>query len=461
MTIIKSDRLEPLEVLIAGGGVAGLEALLALRSLAGPRVRVTLLAPDPEFVYRPLTVGEPFGLTRPRRLDLKRIVADSEARHRADSLAGVDLARRVVRTSGGEELRFGALIVAVGTGTSEALPGALTFGGSRSSESMRRLLDELAEGSVTKVAFALPVGSRWPLPLYELALLTAKEMRAQGVTDAGITLVTPEARPLEVFAGEPSEQVGGMLVEAGVEVICSSSAQAVLPGQLRLADGRSIPADRVVTLPRLHVPDLPGIPQGANGFIPTDPLQRIEGMSDVYAAGDATWFPIKHGGIAAQQADTAAETIAAGVGVDVDPSPARLVLRGALLTAQATRYLQAELGDPAAPSTTATGALWWPPGKIAGRYLAPYLALHFGDEGQRDTLSDLSAAHAADPEGSDAAHAEALSFALAGADADARWGDYGGALRWLDVAEQLNVALPPEYAARREEWDRDARASGR
>ena len=53
--------MEPLRVVIAGGGVAGLEAMLALRELAGDRVDIELLSPSDEFVYRPMLVAEPFG----------------------------------------------------------------------------------------------------------------------------------------------------------------------------------------------------------------------------------------------------------------------------------------------------------------------------------------------------------------------------------------------------------------
>lgn len=460
LTVVRSDRLEPIDVLIAGGGVAALEALLALRSLAGSRVRVTLLAPNRDFAYRPLSVGEPFGLTRPRRLSLDRIADDNEARHRADTLAGVDLSRRTVRTGAGDEIPFGALIVAVGARASEALPGALTFGGSESSESMRRIVEDLAEGAAASLAFALP-RVRWPLPLYELALLTARELTTRGAHGVRIRLVTPEARALGMFGGEPSAQVERLLRETGIELVRSSEAESVGTGELHLSDGRAIPADRVVTLPHLDVPDIPGVPQGGGGFIPTDRDQRVEGIADLYAAGDATWFPIKHGGIAAQQADIAAAAIAAGVGVDSGQAEEPLVLRAALLTGAATRYLRAEIGDGQASATGARGALWWPPGKVAGRHLAPYLALHLGEPSAHETLHDLDAAHAADPEGTDAAHAEALELALAGANADARFGDYAAALRWLDVAEQLNVALPAEYAERREQWKRLARGAAR
>ena len=109
------------------------------------------------------------------------------------------------------------------------------------------------------------------------------------------------------------------------------------------------------------------------------------GARGVYAAGDATAFPIKQGGLATQQADAVAEAIAVDLGFRRDARPFRPVLRGLLLTGGAPLYLRAELGPagevraarhaPAAIAGEASSrALWWPPGKIAGRYLAPYLA---------------------------------------------------------------------------------------
>ena len=51
-----------MDIVIAGGGVASIEALLGLRTIAGDRVRLTLVAPDRDFTYRPLAVAEPFAL---------------------------------------------------------------------------------------------------------------------------------------------------------------------------------------------------------------------------------------------------------------------------------------------------------------------------------------------------------------------------------------------------------------
>lgn len=55
-----AGHAEPFHTVIAGGGVAGLEAALALRELAAEQVATTLLTPSRDFVYRPMTVLEPF-----------------------------------------------------------------------------------------------------------------------------------------------------------------------------------------------------------------------------------------------------------------------------------------------------------------------------------------------------------------------------------------------------------------
>jgi sulfide:quinone oxidoreductase len=142
---------------------------------------------------------------------------------------------------------------------------------------------------------------------------------------------------------------------------------------------RGIPVDRIVTQPRLVGPLLGGLRCTRDWFIDTDAHGRVRGVDDVFAAGDVTTFPVKQGGLAAQQADAVAETIAASVGVDIDPQPFRPVLRGLLLTGGSPRYLRADLSGRAGDdSRVSTDALWWPPDKISGRYLAPYLSSQVG-----------------------------------------------------------------------------------
>src|SRR5919204_4490315 len=118
-----------LRVVVAGGGPAAIEALLALHALAEERVELELLAPSPDFVYRPLAVAEAFGAEAPHRFSLAHIAQDCGGRHRLGALAGVDTGRRRALLSDGSELPYDALVVAIGAAGRPALGGALTFGG--------------------------------------------------------------------------------------------------------------------------------------------------------------------------------------------------------------------------------------------------------------------------------------------------------------------------------------------
>jgi sulfide:quinone oxidoreductase len=193
--------------------------------------------------------------------------------------------------------------------------------------------------------------------------------------DVELSLVTPEQEPLEVFGPHASTAVRALLDERGIAVSTSSHGVPSRPGRLHISPGgHRVAVDRIVTLPLLAGPRLGGVRCGRDGFIPTDAHGRVAGMDDVYAAGDATAFPIKQGGLAAQQADAVAEAIASWAGADVDPQPFRPVLRGILLTGGRARYLRADIGE----STVSDEALWWPPNRLCGRYLAPYLSSQVG-----------------------------------------------------------------------------------
>jgi len=435
-------------VIIAGGGVAGVEGLLALRDQPDTGIEIELIAPDRVFVHRPMAVAEPFGLGEAHRLWLPEVAEQVGALYRADALASADPTARTVRTSAGVELSYDALLLAMGTRKVIDLPGALTYGGPEANQSFRGLLDGIEGGDVSSVVFAVPAGVRWALPLYELALLTAN----RAADDVDLTIATHEPEPLALFGRRASDNVRGLLAGAGIDLRTSAAPAAVEEGALRLMRGAPLAADRVVALPRLEVAPIPGIPQGPHGFIGTDRYMRVEGTPRVYAAGDATWFPIKQGGLATQQADVAVSSISAlfrGASPITSFTP---VLRAALLTGGAPRYLRSEIGDRSGSSTAGAAALWWPPAKIAGRHLAPYLLQRSRKPAPDPVLEDLEPLEGEDLGEADAQHREALDLALAAADADARWRDYQGALRWLEVAEEVNLALPAEYADKRRRW---------
>lgn len=364
-----------MHVTIAGGGVAALECALALRDLAGERVALTLVAPEERFVYRPLSVGEPFALGDARMLALERFASDVSAELRPAALAAVDPGARSAKLSNGDEVSYDALVVAIGAHRVPAFDHVTTFRGQEDSEAVHGLIQDLEGGYVRRVAFVVPHGIAWPLPIYELALMAARRAYDLSLEGVEVTVVTPEESPLGVFGPQASADVRSMLEEAGIRFEGASRATVPAPGRVELhPNGRSIECDRIVALPQVVGIAIDGLPHDAGGFAPIDAHGRVRSAPGVYAAGDGTSFPVKQGGIACQQADAVGEAIAAEAGSGIDPEPFRPILRGELLTGSGPRYLRADLsGTGGDVSLSSEHVLWWPPAKVAGRYLAPYL----------------------------------------------------------------------------------------
>lgn len=445
----------PRRVVLCGGGVAGIEALLALRALLEVGVEVHLVEPNHQFVYQPLAVAAPFDLAETHLFDLSEIAHEQGAELHADSLACVDAKVRRVRLSSGKVLPYDDLVIAVGARRREWLEGALHFGGASDAPTFRALLERLQSGSDERLCFVNPAGVSWTLPLYELALLTASRLAERGIIGVELTVITPEADPLAVFGPAASRMLRNLLADRGIALKAGTHAEKIQHGKLHLHPRATLDVDQVVALAQLEGPALTGLPSDAGGFIIVDEHSRVSGLEDVYAAGDGTTFPVKQGGIATQQADAAAEAIAARVGAAVTPSPMRPTLRGVLLTGIAPTYLRTQIAGTGDSFEIAANPLWWPPSKIAGRYLAPYLAGH-SPLARGETLQDRP------PSTRDAArqqesHDEARELALTFAEHDAADGHFKSALQWLEVLEQIDGVLPPGYVRKRADWQDRAR----
>jgi sulfide:quinone oxidoreductase len=203
-----------------------------------------------------------------------------------------------------------------------------------------------------------------------------------------IRLLTPEEAPLGVFGHSGSEAVASLLADKGIELLSGVHADRFDEGLVHLVPGAPVRADRAIALPGLRGIPIGGVPADGSGFVHVNAVCRVKDLDDVYAAGDGTSFPVKQGGLAAQMADAAASAIAATAGASVELAPFDPVLRGLLLTGTEPTYLRAEIGGGHMYASTAgESPLWWPAGKIAARYLSPYLAEHtglaFGAFGQR------------------------------------------------------------------------------
>lgn len=371
------DGQEPAHVVIAGGGFAALEVALGLRVLAGTRVRLTLISPEPVLRARPAATREAFEAGPPLAYDLSAIARDLGAVHHVARLDAVAPLGRRVRLSTGKTLDYDALVLGIGARPLVGIPGALTFRDQRDLPILRRVLSDCAAADESRIVFALPTGVTWPLPLYELALLTARHAASHGL-DVEVSLVTPERRPLEVFGARTARVVAGLLADQDVRFRGDRTPIAVRrDGALDLFADAAVPADHVVTIPQLAGHRIPGLPARWWGFVPTDRCGRVEGLDHVFAAGDMTAFPVKQGGLAAQQADRIAHTIAGELGAPVKEIDLRDVLEADLLGGPGPLHLRTELDWQGQPSLDGFDHLrsadTVPPTKVHGRYLTPYL----------------------------------------------------------------------------------------
>ena len=358
-----------MDIVIAGGGVAGLEALLALRAMAGDRVRLTLISPDTDFTYRPLAVAQPFALGHAHRVPLRRVAADAGAELVRDTVVSVDDAARHVRLGDSGSQAFDALIAAPGGRAVAGVEGATTWWPGGDSETYGGLLRDIDEGYAKRIAIVVPPGAVWPLPAYELALMTAGEAHEMGRSDVQLTVVTPERSPLALFGKEAGDAVAEELRQAGVQLVTGAVARGGGGGLVLEPSGDRLDVQRVFAVPRIVGPALDGLAADEEGFIVAGDDGRVEGTERTWAAGDGIVSPIKFGGLATHQARVVAAGIARVAGVDDVPDPGEPVLHGRLLVGHRTRRLRGRGDAEGAP-------LWWPQGKIAGEYLPRWLSEH-------------------------------------------------------------------------------------
>ena len=368
----------PFRVVVAGGGVAGLEALLALRALGADRVALTLVSPTEYFVVRPLAVGRAFARSHARRTPLREATRDVGADFVHAAVAEVHADERTLELSDGTRLPYDALVLATGAASERAHAHALAWDDAVDAEVLGGLLRDLEEGYVRRVAVVVPPGPGWPLPAYELALLIADQAHGMGA-HAEVTVVTPEQAPLATFGPAAVKMIGEELEQSGVAVELGAYAEvgAGMPHVITLQpSGRRLEAERVVSLPRLRGRAPRGVPADPEGFLAVDPFGRVPGVERVWAAGDGIAFPVKFGGLAAEQADAAAADIAAEAGEPVERAPFRPVLRGQLLSprGRGQRFVRFDASGAGGDGEVADHTLWWPPTKVAGRWLSPWLA---------------------------------------------------------------------------------------
>lgn len=360
------------KVLIAGAGVGGIEAALALDDLAAGLVDVELCDRRSEFVFRPFAVAEPYGAVRSFRYDLASLGKRCGASFRPGRIASIDSAERHATCEDGSRLPYDHLIVATGSRMRGAVPGAVTFWGASEGQ-VGDVISDLRGGRLRRLVLTMPAGYSWAIPLYEMALFAVTELERTGNGETRVTVVTPEDVPLEVFGRRAASQVEALLRERGVEIVAATHPVEFADGRLRVVPTQEVEADAVISLPRFEGLPLAGVPHDDEGFVGVDEHCGVVGLERVYAIGDVTTFPVKQGALATQQADAAAEAIAAAAGAAIVPQPFDPILRGVLWTGREPRYLYGRPtgghGETSSFSERPDGPLRG--GRVTARYFTP------------------------------------------------------------------------------------------
>ena len=375
-------------VVIAGGGIAGIEAVLALRAFAPDLLDVLVIDPGRHFRIPSTAMGRAFGIGPQGDVPLAELVERAGAEFRRARLVAVDADRRTAMLAGGELVVFDHLLVAVGARREPYLSEALAFRGHEDADAVLPLVDDLvgraSRGARRTLAVVVPPGVEWSLAAYELALLARRHLWSAGIGRiVRVVVVTAEPAPLAVFGQEATAGVRSILRRSDIELVCGAEVTDWRWGRLDLAVGEPLAADRVICLPVLRGPAIEGLPADARGFHRTSADGAVPGRPGVWVIGDGGSFPLKQGGIACQQADAAAASIARAAGALIEPIPFRPVVFGWIWDGAVGRMMRARLGEALFGVDEGRGL--GPPSpedKVSGRFLTPFLHA-LGEERER------------------------------------------------------------------------------
>lgn len=366
--------MDKYEILIVGSGIGGFEAAFAFQSLAPEQAHVTVLSPEESFMYRPAVLDQLFGGAPGQDIPLNQLTERAGASHKHGNLASVSQDHSYVTTDSGEQIYYDFLLIAVGCRRVPSIEGATTIGIPGDIAAFGEVLSAIDRHQAPQITFVVPGGPVWPLPIYEIALRTAHRVRFHSTGDATINLVTSEDEPMGLFGLRVAKTVRTRLADAGISLTTGTLVSRADDTELHLVPSGSIATSHTVTLGLTEGPEIPGLPCNPEGYLQTDPFGRVYGTENVYAAGDVTAFPIKQGGLAAQQANVAARSIAAAAGAPVKPTAFEAVLKGRILSGRSHLYMDAPIiGGKGDSTVIASQPLWQPATRIAAEFLTPVL----------------------------------------------------------------------------------------
>jgi sulfide:quinone oxidoreductase len=388
----------PVNIVIAGGGFAGLESAFLLRSKLGRRAALTLVSDRDEFLFKPNTIYLPFGgKLEPLLIPLSRPAARRDIDLVRGTVHGVDTdARRLLVDR--RELAYDYLLLATGAGMApEEIPGLaehaetiwtpaeMTALGSR----LAAAIASAKRGKRQTILFTVPPGNKCAGPLYELVFMTETYLRREKVRDRfELVWATYEQTFIQAFGPKLHDVVVPEFADRRIDGHTEWVLDRVTESTAHYANGESVEFDLLVAFPPyVAAVRYNGLPQDERGFLQTElGTRRVQGEERVFAPGDGGDFPVKQAFLAFLQADAAAEAIASEVEARATSfafDPVSMCVMEELDKAAFAQVPLELTGDPARPVAVrpdADGAyrvgvspLW----RVGKKLLGLYLPLQF------------------------------------------------------------------------------------
>ncbi|MBO0725713.1 MAG: FAD-dependent oxidoreductase [Blastocatellia bacterium] len=311
-------------IVVLGGGFAGVVAAESLARRLGPEHRITLVSRHREFTFFPSLVRLAFGRIKLEDVffDLVRAMRSQRVVLMQAEVASYDPDKRYVVIPRGrveQRLAYDYLVFALGRRlATERVPGFFKHAHHLLTVGAALKFGEAIKGfHGGHAVIGCCEDARLAVPVYETAFALDRLLRARGERDrARITVVSPDNFG-ELLGGDAIAPVlREALVERGVEFASDFSVNRVTEKEVWAGAGQRMDYDLLMLIPPFQGPNEAWRIGCAdpNGYIRVDNRMRVHLAERMYAAGDSVNYPgPKMGHMAVSQGEVAAANLVAEI----------------------------------------------------------------------------------------------------------------------------------------------------
>lgn len=311
-------------IIVLGGGFAGVTAAESLRSRLGEEHQVKLISKYSEFMFYPALVRLAFGRCNLDDVffDLRQAMTERNIEFIQSEVAYPDPERRqVVIPQGRQEIKmaYDYLLFAIGRRLAvESVEGFTKY-----AHHLLNVGAALKFGEAVKhfrggdVVLGSCPGARLAVPLYETAFALDQLLRERGDRNqAKITVVSPDSIGEQLGGSEIAKTLREALDQREIEFRPDFPINRVTEQQIWTSSNDNLTYDLLMLIPPFEGPQeakRAGIAD-ADGYIPVNDNMRVLGCERIYAAGDSINYPgPKMAHLAVQQAEVAAANLTAEI----------------------------------------------------------------------------------------------------------------------------------------------------